>query len=144
MAFWLGGFTFYTGIVIPLLHESFATTEVGMVTARATRVLNLIGCVTVALWLLSISLEAKSARLPLRRVRITGLAATSALLLTLFVLHAVMSRHLTSGELSKLHPLHRVYLAVSTAQWGVNLVLLALTQLGARPVEKIQEAPPMA
>src|SRR6516225_8217243 len=50
LAIWLGGFTFYTAAVIPILHDQLGSPlETGLVTQRATLVLNFLGLATVGL-----------------------------------------------------------------------------------------------
>jgi hypothetical protein len=47
LAVWIGGFTFYSGVVIPALHDQFGDAFlVGMVTRRVTDTLNGIGVAT--------------------------------------------------------------------------------------------------
>ena len=44
LAFWMGGFTFYAGAVIPVLHDQLGgALESGLVTQRVTIDLNLLG-----------------------------------------------------------------------------------------------------
>lgn len=130
LSFWVGGFTFYGGIVIPLMHEQFATTAVGQVTARATDALNVIGGVTIVLWWLWVWFDRSTQRSWLRYGRVVCLTVTTVLLLAQVVLHTVMDRQLASSALLDFYPLHRAYLLLSTLQWLMNLVLLGLTQLG--------------
>ena len=50
MAFWLGGFTFYSAVVIPVLHDRLGSPlETGLVTQRVTDALNLLGVGTITL-----------------------------------------------------------------------------------------------
>lgn len=50
MALWLGGFTFYAGIVIPIMHEEFDSITGSAVTRRTTVQLNRIGIGTLVFW----------------------------------------------------------------------------------------------
>jgi len=45
----------------------------------------------------------------------------------LITLHPVLDAKLEAGDMSRFHSLHQTYLIASTAQWVVNLALLAIT-----------------
>lgn len=131
MAVWLGGFTFYSGVVIPVLHDRFDSLDVGAVTQRVTDWLNVLGLVTVVVWGASVRLVDG------RRTRwawVVSLALSGVLLAALAVLHEVMDARLDTGSLDGFYPLHRAYLWLSTVQWLVNVVLLGLAAL---PVERV-------
>lgn len=121
MALWTGGFTFYSAVVVPSLHESFDSFQVGDVTRHVTWVLNLAGLVTVTIWWLG-GRPGRSGGV--RRVQTALLAVTTALLAAQFVLHSVMSARLDAGTVRSFYPLHRVYLWASTLQWAANVGLL--------------------
>lgn len=55
LAFWLGGFTFYSAVVIPVLHDQLGSPlATGLVTRRVTDALNILGVVTIILgWLMA-------------------------------------------------------------------------------------------
>jgi hypothetical protein len=40
LSIWVGGFTFYSAVVIPVLHETFGSLDTGYVTQRETHYLN--------------------------------------------------------------------------------------------------------
>lgn len=119
LALWLGGFTFYSGAVIPILHDELDSLRTGTITQQATDRLNLIGGTTLAVW------WASRLHRGLRGWGLRRLAASTALLIVLVALHEVMDRRLDEGRLRGFYPWHRAYLIVSTAQWAVNLGLLA-------------------
>lgn len=127
MALWVGGFTFYGGVVVPILHEELDRLQAGGITRRVTDALNVVGAATVAVWWLAALAERPPGPAWAVRARLGLLAATSALLAGLIALHAVMDRRLDAGAggLRNFYPLHRAYLIVSTAQWLVNLAILA-------------------
>lgn len=125
LSIWVGGFTFYSAVVIPLLHQTLSTQEVGSVTQRVTDYINAAGCLTVALWWLSAWAERSVGPAPAGRLRIGFLAATTVLLLGLAGLHRIMDARLASGSLQGFYPLHRIYLIASTVQWAANLGLMA-------------------
>ena len=130
LAVWLGGFTFYSAVVVPLLHEAFDKLQVGMVTQQATDILNLIGLAALGLgWLEAVL----GGRRPWHAARLSLLAVDSLILAALIGLHLRMDQRLESGALSGFYPLHRVYLWLSTAQWFVNVMLLAVVAVALSP-----------
>ena len=50
MTFWLGGFTFYSAIVIPILHLEMGGLNSGMVTGEVSNYLNAFGVAAVVAW----------------------------------------------------------------------------------------------
>jgi hypothetical protein len=128
LALWLGGFTFYSAAVIPILHDQLGSPlETGLVTQRATDVLNGIGLVTVALGWTRVLMVRRDRGSALARRRWANhlLALTTAALVVLILIHRVLDRRLETAELSGFYPIHRVYVWVSTIQWLANLGLLA-------------------
>src|SRR5689334_7776020 len=89
---WVGGFTFYSGVVIPILHDLFGVTEAAEVTRRATDAINLAGLIALAFWWSSTAVERREGPAQLRRARDGLLVATSVLWLILVALHRVMDR----------------------------------------------------
>ena len=50
LSIYIGGFTFYSAVVIPVLHDRLESSlETGLITQRVTDVLNLLGVVTLSL-----------------------------------------------------------------------------------------------
>lgn len=123
LAVWLGGFTFYSAVVVPLLHEAFDKLQVGMVTQQATDILNLIGLAALVLAWLEVAV---GGRRPWHAARLGLLAVDSLILAALIGLHLRMDQRLESGALGGFYPMHRVYLWLSTAQWFVNVMLLGV------------------
>lgn len=126
LSIWVGGFTFYSAVVIPVLHDALGSLDTGFVTQRVTDYLNAAGGVAVALWWLSAWADRSSGPALARRARIGLLAATTVMLLGLIGLHRVMDSRLESGSLRGFYPLHRIYLVGSTVQWFANLGLMAV------------------
>lgn len=127
MSFWLGGFTFYSAFVIPILHEELGGLDAGLVTGRVTVPLNALGVAAVSAWWLMAGLERSAASARARVARLVLLLATSLILAGLIALHPVMDARLESGSLRSFYRLHQVYLIASTVQWGVNLALLGVS-----------------
>lgn len=123
LSVWLGGFAFYGGVVVPVLHEEIGSIRGGSVTQRVTDRLNAIGVATVVVWWVRAGVERRSTT----RTGLALLAATSAILVGLIALHLMMDARLEEeGGLRRFYPLHRAYLIASTMQWFVNVGLLAL------------------
>lgn len=125
LAFWVGGFMFYSAVVIPLLHEDLGSIETGYVTQRVTDYLNAAGAAALTIWWLIALVERHRGPVGFRRARLGGLLVSTGLLAALVILHRVMDAHLETGSLRGFYPLHRAYLIASTAQWVANLVLMA-------------------
>lgn len=125
LAVWVGGFTFYSAVVIPVLHDVLGSLETGYVTQRVTDFLNVAGVASVSVWCLAAWAERAAVPVAARRVRLGLLAVTTLLLLLLIALHRVMDGRLETGSLRGFYPLHRVYLLASTAQWFPNVGLIA-------------------
>jgi hypothetical protein len=132
LAFWQGGFMFYGGVVVPVGAERLRSEiDQGFITQSVTNYLNCAGTVCLAAWGMTLWLDARH----VPKWRGLGWVLWSALLLGLVVivsLHLMMDRLLdlhTNSILDKraFRPLHRIYLATSTAQWFASLALLAIT-----------------
>jgi hypothetical protein len=129
LAFWLGGFTFYSAVVIPILHEDLGSAlEAGLITQRVTNWLNLVGIVAVGTAWLVLFLTWR----PEERSRWSGrialglLSATTLGLMALLALHPVLDRRLQEGAMKRFYTWHQAYLWISTVQWAVNLGLIAV------------------
>lgn len=127
MTVWLGGFTFYSAIVIPILHEEMGGLDSGMITGQVSNSLNAFGVAAVAAWGVLLAFERTLGDRWARFLR-SGLVLLTAIILGgLILLHPVMDRRLESAAMSDFYPLHKVYLIASTFQWGINLAILALS-----------------
>ncbi len=127
LSIYIGGFTFYSVVVIPILHDRLESAyEAGLVTQRVTVALNRLGAVTLAIGWCSFGLDAVGGRQIGGGDRWRGwaLLGSSLCLVTLMAVHSVMDQRLESAALTAFYPWHRAYLWISTVQWVVNLVLL--------------------
>ena len=128
LAFWLGGFTFYSSVVIAVLHDQLGSPlETGLITQRVTESLNLLGVAAIVLgWLTILSKppiqESGRAR---RRWATSLLAVTTICLALLMALHRVLDQRLDAGLMHGFYNLHRLYLWISMVQWVANMALLA-------------------
>ena len=133
MTFWLGGFTFYSAIVIPILHDEMGGLESGMITGQVSNYLNVFGVAAVVSWWTLLCVERSERDRGARWLRVGLLILTSAVLAGLITLHPVLDAKLDTGEMRAFYPLHQVYLVASSIQWGINLTLIAITVWIWRP-----------
>jgi hypothetical protein len=127
LSIYIGGFTFYSAVVIPVLHDRLESSlETGLVTQRVTDVLNLLGVVTLSLGWCVYGLSAVCGFGSDRgsHCKIWPLLISSICLVVLLVLHRVLDRKLETSMFAGFYPCHRAYLWTSTVQWFANLGLL--------------------
>jgi hypothetical protein len=131
--FWQGGFTFYASVVVPIGQQVFGPLRQGFVTRQVTVYLNLAGAaaLTLLLWDLIAARDASAWRRRGRWLLWLGMALTLA---SLFWLHGRLDELLVPKgriilDADAFHPRHRLYLWISTLQWGCALVYLFLTLL---------------
>jgi hypothetical protein len=127
LSIYIGGFTFYSAVVIPILHDRLESSlETGLITQRVTDMLNLLGSATLSLgWCvygLSTVYERRSDRGS--SWKIWPLVISSICLVVLLMLHRVLDRKLETSTFAGFYPYHRAYLWTSTVQWIANLGLL--------------------
>jgi len=129
IAFWVGGFTFYTGVVVHVgaaaLHSH---RRQGFITQHVTNWLNLSGAIAliVLLW------ELLASRASPKWVRRTMLAAwliMAALQVSLAALHPMMDRVLNPDTREILDEprfgnFHAAYVWLSTTQWCAALLFI--------------------
>jgi hypothetical protein len=125
MAVWMGGFTFYGGVVVPILHDTLDSLQAGGITRAVTDRLNLIGAVASSLWWIVLTFDRDPYHT--RALPRALLAIITLLLIAQAILHSIMDHRLDAGRLRDFYPWHRAYLIVSTAQWAFQLVLMAVT-----------------
>lgn len=120
---WFGGFLFYSAFVISNAHAVLGDHEtVGMITQRVTKILNIIGVVTICLLYANLLKERdyiKHKRFKMSQF-ILGFLFLS--LIGLFIIHNMMSKYidpvkLELTEYKKFYRLHRVYLIISIVQF---------------------------
>jgi hypothetical protein len=126
-AIWFGGFTFYAGVVVPDLHESFGGMETGDVSRRVAVVLYLFGGSAMALGWIIAAVDPRERSGWRGKARVGFLAVSSLLFVALVAMHRVMGARLDSGGgRDDFFPLHETYLTVFGVQWACNLALIAL------------------
>lgn len=123
VAFWVGGFTFYTGVAIPEASEVLGGhREAGFITQRVTQWLNLAGVVTLAALAWNVAAGWRVAAKCERGWLGGTLAFMIATEIALLVLHPLLDGKLDSSARQILRGTnfdswHRAYLWISTAQW---------------------------
>ncbi len=126
-AVWVGGFMFYSVVVIGVLHDLLTSLDAGGIRREVTVWLNVIGLVALGLWAAMAWLERRD-RPRWAVLSRAGLIGLSALILAaLVLLHRSMSWRLEEGLLRGFYPWHRAYLIASTAQWAANVGILGAT-----------------
>jgi hypothetical protein len=129
-ALWMGGFTFYTLIVIPTGGKVLGSErDVGFITQQVTNWLNWIGI--LALLVLGWNARAEGRSLPKFSLALVWLvmALTQA---GLFLIHRAIdglldiSDHKIHGPLDHFFNWHRAYMAVASVQWLAALFYLWL------------------
>jgi hypothetical protein len=131
-AIWFGGFTFYAGVVVPDLHETFGGMETGEVSRRVAVVLYLLGGSAMVLgWALA-AIDPAERPGWRGKARVGLLALASILLIVLVAMHRVMGARLDSGlSRDAFFPLHETYLSVFAIEWLACLGLLAVEPASA-------------
>jgi hypothetical protein len=132
LMFWLGGFTFYASIVIPIGQKQLGGPEQGKLTAKVTNYLNLSGAFALAIfaWDLTVLKERPVGRRLLWACW-AGMALTLGLLVYFHGILADMVRDKHSSSVDdSFNTLHSLYLWTSTLQWLCGVAYTWLT-LGA-------------
>ena len=129
LLFWMGGFTFYGAVVIPIGLREIGKLQ-AQVTGPVTFYLNLAGIAALLPfgWDLLRCRDPSPRRSATRWIAWTGMAATLA---CLFALHALLTHQVASGTSAgepSFHLTHKAYLWIGTAQWvcGVLFTILSL------------------
>jgi hypothetical protein len=129
--FWQGGFTFYASVVVPVGQQVFGHLRQGFVTRQVTVYLNLAGAIALAflVWDLLTTRDSWVARRRSCWLLWLGMLLTLG---ALFWLHARLDELLVPKGRIILEPeefrsRHRLYLWISTVQWGFALLYLMLT-----------------
>jgi len=137
LMFWLGGFTFYAAVVVPIGTEILGSASAqGFVTRVVTNYLNLsaaIGCL-LFLW------DSAAVKV-MQKPRLACCLGIMVALAVLVWLHPRMEELLDPERervlsRSTFGPLHRTYLWVSTAQWAFGAAFALLTVLAWRKADR--------
>lgn len=132
-AFWQGGFTFYTAVVVPTGTEVLGSPAAqGFITRQVTRWINVTGAVALVV----LTWDALATR-SVRRARLFLCLLLAAGVVTLMILHPRLDAMLDAQrervlDRSAFRSAHRIYLWVSTAQWFAGVAYLTLTPFAWR------------
>jgi hypothetical protein len=124
---WQGGFLFYAAVVVPMGTDVLGSFEQGRVTRHVTDWMNVIGAITLAI--LAWDQIGSST---LRRTRWAMWAILAMGLVMLAVLHPRIESYVdfsATGGISDypaFYLWHRVYLYVTSTQWFVSLLYVAV------------------
>jgi hypothetical protein len=148
LGLWMGGFTFYSAVVVPVGQEVLGShRKQGFVTRRVTNYLNLAG--VVAMISLGWDIAASRTKFRRRRVRWALWAIMGFTLAMLAWLHRELDDLLVADSFaisdeSAFSSLHRWYLMTSTIQWACAMTWTVLTLFAWREeacaVVRIQES----
>ena len=132
LMFWLGGFTFYASVVVPIGMEVLKAGGLrqGFITRRVTTDLNVAAAVSLAVLLAEILLTGDPSRRR-RWARLVLWAVMALCQVGLFVGHAYLDARLQVKGMIILdpetfQPAHRLYLWTHTVQWGAGLLFIWL------------------
>jgi hypothetical protein len=137
--FWQGGFTFYAAVVVPVGQEVLGShLEQGLITRRVTLYLNLAVALLPLVWDIVGTRDPAAWR---RWLRLLLWLALAAALVALYRLHPLLDQYLDPeyrdlSDRRAFRPYHRLYLWVSTVQWGCAIVYLLLTLLAWRAEDR--------
>jgi hypothetical protein len=129
-AIWLGGFTFYTVVVIHTGHRVLGSLlEVGFLTQQVTRWLNLIGVAALLIFLWNTIHAWRGPHTKLRGALAMTWLIMAAAQIALFWLHPALDRLLNAEthqvfDRFRFHSLHNNYMFVSTVLWATGLLHL--------------------
>jgi hypothetical protein len=132
VAFWIGGFTFYAAVVIPIGTEVLGgPAQQGDITRYVSNWINVAGAVALVLWAWDLAADPALPRL--RQCARWFLWVFMAVALALLVWwHPQLDTLRDSPEYTRdiqrlFRRLHRLYLWTSTFQWAAALLLLFST-----------------
>jgi hypothetical protein len=128
IALWLGGFTFYSVVVIHTAHHVLdSMLETGLITQKVSGWLNWIGVGTLVILLWNVVASWRSQNRLLRNLLAVMWVVMAAVEVWLFVLHPVLdkqinleTRHLVDRQ--QFRRTHTFYVTLSTVQWVAGLI----------------------
>jgi hypothetical protein len=130
--FWLGGFTFYAAVVVPIGQEVLTSgTTQGFITRQVSIYLNLAGAVALAPLLWDALVRSSGVGRFRKLLRLGCWAGLAVTLLMLVWMHPRVDAFLDAEahvieDVKGFRPWHRWYLWTSTVQWGFGVAYLAL------------------
>lgn len=138
VAFWLGGFTFYAGVVIHVGSRVLGSElQQGLVTREVSRWINVAAAVALPLLLWNLLATWRDRGRLGRVVLASTWAAMAAIQVELFALHPMLDRLLATPAWrndpnGRFESLHFLYLMSSTAQWAAGVLHVWCVTAGTR------------
>jgi len=136
LCFWMGGFTFYAGVVIHVGHRVFDShREVGFLTKEVTIWLNRSSVIVLLVLLANHLCCSDRGSAWLKGIRLATLLLMAAVQVALFLFHPRLDQVLDVSKHAILnragfHSLHLLYMNLSTVQWAAALAHLGSVLLG--------------
>jgi len=126
---WLGGFTFYTGFVIPIGHRQFPDRQFGFVTKEVTSVLGGLAGMALLAAAVNVAIDWRRLSRGWRRMFVGAGAVLFGGLIAALVIHAKLDALLDDAtrrisDPSRFMSLHERYELVATIQWAAGLLHL--------------------
>ena len=142
-AFWMGGFTFYAGVVVEVGSRVLESHHrQGMVTQQVTHWLNLSGVIALGIFLWNILASRTKIERKLMLIMASTWAVMVFTLLLLFVVHRLLDAAIYREDVEAFDTLHAVYLVTSTVQWVAALAhILVFTQVAFTRTDKNASTP---
>ena len=147
IAFWLGGFTFYAGVAVPMGVEVLGGHRAfGFVTERVTNWLNVAGVIALLIFACNTLLSWRTNSKLLRRAMLITLIVMALIEIELIWLHPVMDglmvfhprRDIIDDD--KFELLHHIYLISTTVQWFMGMIHVWCTCAMWRKLPTVLEA----
>ena len=143
LMFWLGGFTFYASVVVPVGTEVLRSPrKQGFITRKVTRDLNVSAAVALGVLALEVAVAGDPSRLRWWGRLVLWLVMAGCQV-ALFGLHPHLDSFLRErGGIVLDHEAfrlwHRAYLWLHTVQWGAGVLFLGLTLVAWRARDRAQ------
>ena len=136
IAFWVGGFFFYAGVVVPTGSRVLESDrEQGFITQQVTGWLNLSSIPVLAIFFVDVLIQRRVQSTFARRTHLATWIGMVLAQVVLFVVHASLDGHLDSTahrvlSRAQFYPTHRVYVIVATLQQLFAIGYIGLTVIG--------------
>jgi hypothetical protein len=128
VAFWLGGFTFYSAVVIHVGHHVLGSrVRQGLVTQVVTNWLNFSGVIALVLMLWSTLAIGRSAGWWTWRVALVAWVLIALVQVELLIMHPMMDGLIDIKARAivdevEFRRLHLIYMTSATVQWGAGII----------------------
>jgi len=130
MAVWWGGLTFYALVVVPIGAETLGgEIEQGFVTRQVSKVINLLGVATLAVFLWNAVVDWRNTGRRIKRAVAASWTVMAAAQIVLLALHGRLDALLDPqthdiAHPQRFHDLHEFYISVVGVEWLAALVCL--------------------